>query len=113
VSTYRTVQLIILGVLVVMFGLSALARRFPQVDWLQLFRFDRPRLSEQEKARIRRRSNIQAGIELLLLGIVLPLGYIAITVMFFSAFETIVTALVFAGSILCIGLGLMAIWRNR
>jgi hypothetical protein len=112
-TTYRTIQLVLLGLLIVAFGLATLARRFPETGWLQLFRFNPPQLSDEEKVRLRRRSNIHAGIELLLLGIVLPLIYIAITVMLFNTFDTVMNVLVFAASVLCIGLGLTAIWKNR
>jgi hypothetical protein len=110
---YRTVQLVLVGLIGLVFGLSALSRRFPDVAWLQAFRYEPPRLSQEQRARMRRRSNIHAGIELILMGIVLPMLYIAGTVMFFNTFTTPASTLVIVGSLLCIGLGLTAIWRNR
>lgn len=110
---YRTIQLILVGFLAVIFGLAALSRRFPQVGWLQVFRYTAPRLSEDQRAKIRQRANIYAGIELILLGIGLPMLYVVGTVMFFNEFTTKGTVLVFAGSLLLVGLGVTAIWRNR
>ena len=110
---YRSIQLVLVGLLAVVFGLSAVSRRFPRVGWLQIFRYDAPRLSNEQQARIRRRSNIHAGIELILMGIGLPLLYVAGTVMFFNTFSTTATTVVSVGSVLCIGLGVTAIWRNR
>jgi sterol desaturase/sphingolipid hydroxylase (fatty acid hydroxylase superfamily) len=110
---YRNVQLVLGGLLALVFGLSALSRRFPHVAWLQVFRYDPPRLSKAQRARIRRRSNIHAGIEMILMGMALPLLYVASTVMLFNDFATGWTVLVLAGSLLLIGLGITAIWKNR
>ena len=110
---YRNVQLVLGGLMALVFGLSALSRRLPHVAWLQVFRYDPPRLSEAQRARIRRRSNIHAGIEMILMGMALPLLYVASTVMLFNNFTTGWTALVLAGSLLLIGLGITAIWKNR
>lgn len=110
---YRTVQLVALGILAVVLGLSALARRFPHVAWLQLFRYHLPRLSEQQRAKMRQRANFYAGVEMILMGVVLPMLYVAVTVMFFNAFTTTGIVLVIAGSLLLVGLGVTAIWRNR
>jgi hypothetical protein len=110
---YRTLQLVLVGLLAVIFGLAALARRFPQVTWLQIFRHNTPRLSEEQRAKFRQRANIHAGAEMILWGVALPMIYIAGTVMFFNAFTTTGIIFVLAGSLLLIGLGLTAIWRNR
>ena len=110
---YRTVQLVLVGFLAVLFGMSALSRRFPDVAWLQVFRYNMPRLSEEQRAKIRQRSNIHAGIELILIGIVLPIVYVVGTVMLFNEPTTTGTVLVLAGSLLLIALGATAIWRNR
>lgn len=88
-------QLVLTGILAVVFGLAFLARRFPDVTWLQVFRFNPPHLREEQRA------------------MVLPLGYIALTVMLFNSFTPAGIALVAAGSLLCSGLGITAIWRNR
>jgi hypothetical protein len=86
---------------------------FPHATWLQAFRFDQPRVSQEQRARMRRRSNIHAGVELILTGIVLPMLYVVGTVMLFNDFTTTAATLVFVGSLGCIGLGVTAIWRNR
>src|ERR671925_1983486 len=73
------VKLIFGGIVAVLFGLRALSRRFPQVGWLQHFYFEFPQLTEQQKARMRRLAALRAGLQLILLGIVLPIGYVALT----------------------------------
>lgn len=110
---YRTVQLVLFGVLAVLFGLSALSRRFPHIAWLQLFRFNAPRLSEEQRTKMRQRANIYAGIELILLGMVVPLGYFALTIMMFNNPTPTGTAIALGSALLLIGLGITAIWRNR
>jgi hypothetical protein len=80
---------------------------------MQIFRYKGPPLSEEQRARIRQRSNIHAGIELILMGIVLPILYVIGTVMFFNEFTTTAILLVTAGSILLISLGVAGIWQNR
>lgn len=110
---YRTVQLVLVAILAVVFGLSALSRRFPDVAWLQLFRVNRPQLSEEQQARMRQRSDIHAGVEMILMGIALPVVYIGGTVMFFNTPTMLGTVLSLGGAVLLIGLGATAIWRNR
>ncbi len=110
---YRNVQMVLVGIIAIVFALSKLSRRFPEVAWLQVFRFDPPQLSAEQKAKHRRRANIGGGVELILLGTMLPMGYAAMTVMMFNDFTPMATTLVLAGSALCIGFGVSAIWRNR
>jgi hypothetical protein len=110
---YRTLQLVLAGLLAVVLGLSALSRRFPHIAWLQVFRYHRPPLSEAQPARWRQRTNVYVGLELILMGVVLPMGYAALTVMFFNEFTTAGMVLVGGGSLLLVGLGVTAIWRNR
>ncbi len=110
---YRTIQLGLGGLLVVVVGLSALSRRFPHIGWLQLFRYNAPRLSEEQRARIRQRSNLHAGLELILLGVVVPPVYFAATVMFFNQPTRTGTALALGSAVLLVGLGVTAIWRSR
>jgi len=112
-AVYRTAQLVLVAILAVVFGLSALSRRFPHVAWLQVFRYDRPQLSQDHQARMRQRSNIYAGVELILMGIILPMVYFVGTVMFFNQPTTTGTVLSLGGSVLLIGLGATAIWHNR
>jgi hypothetical protein len=110
---YDRIKLVCGGVFALLVGLSALARRFPHVAWLQVFRYSPPPLSEAEQARMRRRSDVHTGVQFILMGIALPLLYGAATVMFFNDFTIAATTLVLAGSVLCIGLGATAIWRSR
>lgn len=110
VQSLQIAALLLLGAV---FGLSALSRRYPHVGWLQAFRFERPRLSEEQQAKIRRRANIQAGIELILLALVLPFGYFVVTLMTWSDVSTTGVTLVLLGSVVLTGLGVTAIWRNR
>jgi hypothetical protein len=105
--------MIAVGVLAVVFGLSALSRRFPDVAWLQLFRYNAPRLSEEQRARMRQRANVHGGIEMILLGIGLPMVYLAVSVMFFNSLTTTEVVLVLGGAVLLIGLGITAIVRSR
>ncbi len=110
---YRTVEMVFGGIFLVLLALAALGRRYPHIPVLRAFRDAFPRLPEEQQARIRRRANTYAGIEMILMGIVLPIGYFFLTMMTFSDFDPTVTALVFAFSILLIGLGITAIWRSR
>lgn len=110
---YRTIQLVFAGILAALYGLSALSRRFPDVGWLQHFRHERPQLSEEHRAKMQRRANVYAGVELILIGIVLPMGYGALTVMMFNDITAKAMALVLAGSVLCIGFGITAIVRSN
>ena len=109
----RTLQIVALAVLGAGYGLSWLSRRFPQVSWLRLFRYQRPQLSPEQQTRLQRSVNIHAGIELILLGLIVPMGYAVMTVMFFSSFTTTGYLLVGACSVLLIGLGFLGIWQNR
>ncbi|MGH8543571.1 MAG: hypothetical protein ACREX3_08060 [Gammaproteobacteria bacterium] len=108
----RTIQLVLGGIVGVVFLLSLLARRFPHVGWLQLFRYN-VRLSDEQRAKIRQRANIYAGVELILLGIVLPIGYFVLTVMMFNEPTFIGSILALGSSLLIITLGVVAIWTNR
>jgi hypothetical protein len=92
-------------------GLSALSRRFPHIAWLQHFDVDVPQLSEEQKAKMRRRSNLRAGVKWILLGIVLPMGYAVHTVMLFSDITRTGMAIVLTGSVVCIAVGVTAIVR--
>jgi hypothetical protein len=109
----QTVQMVLAGILALLFGLSALSRRFPDVGWLQLFRIERPQLSDEQRARMRQRSTILAGLEMILLGIVIPAVYFIGTIMMFN--EPTATGMVIslAASLLLIGLGIAAIVRSR
>jgi hypothetical protein len=110
---FRNVQMVLGSIVLIVFALSALSRWFPEVAWLQPFRNLQPNFSEEQKAKMRRRANVHAGVELILVGMGLPLGYLALTVMMFNDITPLTTTLVLAGSVLCIGLGVTAIVRRK
>jgi hypothetical protein len=106
---YETVQTVVVSLGLVLLGLAVLSRRFRNVAWLQHFRFDHPRLSEEHRARMQRRAQMWAGVKFILLGLVLPPGYLVLEVMMFSDISKAELAVVLAGSVLCIGVGITAI----
>lgn len=153
------VPYVLIGIGAALFALFALARRFPHIDWLQHFRFQRPydpsrdrhldtawkdpmargqgrpdaprgalgelreqfrffaaqwpQVPKERKAKLRRRSNVVAGVQFILLGIALPFGYHLLSMMtFFSSVSTIENVVVFAAAGACIALGITAIWRS-
>jgi hypothetical protein len=114
VSGYETFQLAVIVVMFAFFMLSRAADRHPNSDWLQTFRRFFPRPSEEQKRRAGRRAAVYAGVQFILLGITLPFAFMVLEVMMFFS-ETTVTEMVVVGSasLLCIGLGIVAIWRNR
>ena len=111
--TYGHIEMALGGVALALLVLSTFARRFPQAAWLRPFRNLFPRPDEAQRARIRRRANSHAGAQFILLGLALPLGYGALTMMTFNEFRTIPTTLVLAASALCIVLGALAIAQSR
>jgi hypothetical protein len=113
VSAYETLQLIAVLVIAAVFGLSAARRRYPHVAWLQAFSNAFPRLPEDQRRKARKREDFYAGAKLILLGVALPVGYAALTMMMFSSPTRTATVLVWTGSLVCIGLGIIAIWHSR
>lgn len=79
-----SVKVVVGGVVVMLFVFNRLAVALPHVNWLQRFRLPEPRISEEERAKRRRRGNRLAAIEMVLAGVILPFGYLASTVMFFN-----------------------------
>ena len=106
---YETIETVVVSVGLVLFGLAVLSGRFRNVTWLQHFRFEHPRLTEEHPGRMRRRTQVLAGVKFILLGLVLPPGYLLLTAMSFSDISKTALAVVLAGSVLCIGLGITAI----
>jgi hypothetical protein len=106
------IQLALGALLALVFGLSRLARRFPHVAWLRPFRDAWPQVSEAQRERTGRRTAFLVGGQLILMGIALPFLYGAVTVAFFHDFTTKGVTLALAGSVLCIGLGVVAIWQS-
>ena len=107
-----SVKAILLGMIAVVFVLSRLSYRFPDVDWLQHFRLPIPHFSDEEKRRQRRRSSLMAGMEIILAGMVLPVLYIAAKMMMFNEPTTLGMVIVGACSLACICLGIWVIVRN-
>lgn len=110
---YERFQIIVVVVLAVVWGLALLARRRPDVRWLRPLRDAFPRLSDQQRARARRRSDLFAGIGFILMGLAVPMVFGAFKLMFFSSFSTAEVAVVAAISVLCFVLGVAAIVQSR
>jgi hypothetical protein len=106
-------KMVLVGLMAVVFILSELSKRFPDVEWLRHFRWEPARLDDAQRARLRRRTNITSGVELMLIGLALPLGYVALKVMFFNEITAGGLTIVGLLSLVCFGLGVVAIWRNR
>jgi hypothetical protein len=69
--------------IVAVFTLTRAADRYPHIGWLQEFRRLLPRLPEDQRRKARRRANVYAGAEMILLGVALPIGYFALSMMTF------------------------------
>lgn len=95
----------------VIFGLVLAARRYPHVAWLRPFQ--PPKLSARQQAIQRRRANTLVGLEMILMGIIVPVGYFVVTVMMFNEFDPLVTLLVIGVSIASLGFGIAAIVSSR
>lgn len=107
-----SVKAVLLGFVAVVFVLSRLSYRFPDLDWLQHFRLPIRQFSEVEKTRQRRRSSLMAGMEIILAGMVLPLLYIAAKMMMFNEPTTLGMVIVGACTLACIFFGIWVIVRN-
>lgn len=110
---YQRIQLAVLVLIAAAFGLAVLVRKSPNAGWLQTFRDAFPRLTDEQRAKVRREGDFYAGMEFILLGIALPPLYMVSTMMLFSGVTTRGLVLVVAASMLCIALGVTAIWKNR
>jgi hypothetical protein len=73
----------------------------------------RPGLSEEQRARMRQRANVHAGIEMILMGILLAPGYLVLSMMTFSDPSRTAMAVLIGFSVLLIGLGVTAIVKSR
>ena len=113
-SLYETFQLAVIVLMLAVFGLSRAANRYQDSEWLQPFRRIFTRLPEEQRRKAARHANVYTGVQMTLFGIALPFGYLVLEMMMFFS-ETTVTEMVFVGaaSLLCIGFGVAAIWRNR
>ena len=98
-------------VILVFMALGYAARRRPDVQWLQPFDLFR-HLTPEQRERMRRRANTHAGIEMIFVGLLIPVGYLILNVMFFSSMSWAGIAIAGGLSIVCIAFGIMAI-RSR
>jgi len=106
------VKAILLGLIAIVFVLSRLARRFPHVAVLQVFRLPVIQMSEAQRERRRRSGGRMAGLEIVLAGLALPFLYFASTIMMFNEPTAAGTMIVTACSVLCIALGIWVFVRN-
>ncbi len=106
------VKAILLGLIAIVIVLSRLARRFPHVAVLQVFRLPVIQMSEAERVRRQRSAGRMAGLEIVLAGLALPFLYFATTIMLFHEPTAIGTMIVTACSLLCIALGIWIFVRN-
>lgn len=106
-------QKILIGIpVLVIMGLSFLARKRPATRWLQAFNFQ-AHLTEGQRGRLRRTQNATAGAQLILLGIIIPIGYLGLEAMFLSSVETSELVVVGLLSVACVSAGIAALARNR
>jgi hypothetical protein len=108
----ESVKTIVLGVIATVIVLGAIAKRRPDIAWLQRFRLPDDRLTPPQKERLRRSQNVTAGVELILLGMVVPMGYAVLTMMFFNTPDFWMTLLTGVISVVCIALGVVAIVKR-
>jgi hypothetical protein len=113
VSAYEGFQLVVVLLMLTVFALTRAADRYPHVPWLRKIRQIFPKVSDEQRRKFQRRSNIYTGFELILVGVALPIGFLALKVMMFSDISTTEVVLVGAGSLLCIVLGIIAVAQNR
>lgn len=104
-------ELVLASVVLIIMALGYAARRYPHVIWLRNFDL-RARLTEQQQRRLQRTANVNTGAQMILLGIALPIGYVALKAMFLSTFTVTGVVLVAAGSLLCIITGAVAIRKS-
>ena len=98
---YETVR-IILGVL---------ALTITILVWLARKRNPQFKLADDQR-RLHRNMNVNAGAQLILLGIALPIGYFVLQTMFFSKSDPRMFAFVIAGSVLCVVVGLIGLIKS-
>ena len=108
-----TIKAVLLGLIAIWFALALLARALPQVAWLQAFRLPGMKLTEEQRAGRRRAGNRQAALEIVVVGLALPILYFVSTVLLFNDFKTVPTVIVTACSVGCIALGIWIFVRNR
>ena len=103
-------QLVVIIITGAVLALARLARRRPDVAWLKPFNL--PQLPAAQRERRRKTADRLAGIEFILLGLVLTPGYLILTVMTFSSIDPLWLAGTIVASVLCIAAGIWAIVKN-
>jgi hypothetical protein len=98
------------GVAVVLTALNLTAQRKPHIRWLRHFDFSR-NLTPKQKQRLQRSLNRTAGVEMILLGFAMPIGYVVLTVVFFNAIEPAPMIIASILGLVCAGLGVTAIYK--
>jgi hypothetical protein len=74
----RPFEIVLGGVVLLVMFLGWYARKHPEIAWLRGFD-PRGRLTEDQRKRLKRTSDMNASLQLILLGVVLPLGYFFLT----------------------------------
>ena len=105
----------VLGSLFLLFlGLGWLARRRPDIAWLQPFNINpQAHLTQAQRDRLRKRASRHAGYEIILLGFAFPVIYLIGKVMMFDSPTPLGLAISGAGAFLCFTIGMIAIAKNR
>jgi hypothetical protein len=70
-------------------------------------------MHRRRQAITQRRASLQAGLELIAMGLGLPMIYVVGMMTIFTGVPQEWTAFVLTGSALCFILGVTAIWRSR
>jgi hypothetical protein len=107
-----TVKAILLGLIAAAFGLSRLARAYPDVGWLQTFRLPTRQISEEERERRRKSGNRMAAVQMVLAGLILPFLYLASTVFMFENPSALAMIVVGAFSAACVAGGIWVFVRT-
>ena len=110
-EAFRTTQVVLASLALLVMVLGWLARKHPEVTWLRGFNLQ-ARLTDDQRRGLRRSANVNAGAQLILLGVVLPVGYFLLKTMFFSGFTAPEVAIVAAGSLVCVVTGLIGMIRS-
>jgi hypothetical protein len=100
---------VMMSAILIMFALVWAARRYRKFEWLGVFKL--PELNTAQRAQRKRVSDIHAGIEFILLGVLMVPGYFVVTLMTWGDPSTGMLIAVGAVSVACIALGIRAIAR--
>jgi hypothetical protein len=93
-----SVKALLAGFIAIVFTLGWLARRNPKTAWLQAFRLPVHERTPEQHERRRRSQNRMVGLEIVAVGLGLPVFYMFMRAMWLSDFEAVPTLLVGAVS---------------